>query len=900
MNEKKFRWCACLLLLLCALALAPPGAGAQDTITAYDPVHDKALKNGVWMTMIYVNNGYTGTASTGSWSQPYKTIAAALDALNPATQVIFVVEKGKTYGGFTVSKDSATIWGQGHKPAGVTVMPHRLPVEYPYVDGLVTVTGSTVEIMGLYHYILDGTALTISGGSGAAVHDNGFYSKDGKNTGIIVSGGESATISGNDFTRGGGVYTAITLTGGSGTKIYGNTFTLSWTGINVGAVGATDISGNNFRITGARNAAIVLSGSVSALTVSANIINSKGYGVYSDIPGPLGTSATRPLIFTGNSITVDGTGLDTNAAGIYLKSRDLKKFRGAIYARVKENKISVTGDLCAYGVYLMAPLGSAYCEMIKTNMKVKSNTLDAAGIFGMADTGGGVYEPGTATITVHGARNEYAIIDADVVDDLAELNKAITSGETKWIYIKGGRYSGTVKTISRGVSLWGEGLDMFCMGSSGRPVFNRTLTISASDVAVMGLGFNLSGTTTGISVSEGSRIKIIANTFTGSGSGITTGLNTGSDIAIGDGKAAHKNVLALNGTGISILGGTTGITIDTNDITVTKADANAIALSKNVPVSILNNTISAKYCGIYARVEGNLTTGEISGNKITVHGTDPNTYSNGIRLRTNGDLYTDISKNTISSTGADITFGVYCEASGRIGPVGIRPTITRNIITADANGENVGAFGIYLRSGSGTNAVVRYNGFSGSVTGTGSSCGIYSFSGGTIVADVCYNTGIKVVSRTSGNGTVYGILLYGVLVYGQVNNNSGMNLENNSGAVYGISVRTSTGTIGYLARGYTLNANANSGTLNGTSGLYGIHALTGSPGGGNRLDWRNTHFTPVGGTLSGNCGGGQLWHNFKSGDVIIPACLLFLPHDITTPEVNIPFDLILPPDEATP
>jgi hypothetical protein len=867
MNGKTLHWCTCLVLLLCVLTVAPPGAGAKDRvapgITAYNSANDRVLTGGVWKEILYVKNTYEGSTSTGSWEEPYKTIEEALVILNPATHVIFVVRTSKPYGGFAVSKNSATIWGQGYtlpvKPRkgapsiplpGFVVVPHGLEGgKFPDVEGLVTVTGSNVEVTGLSFGKGKGDLFTISEGTAVYVHYNTFYATPTPSTGIRVSGGRGATISRNAFVGTGGV----TLAGGSETTIYENKF---------------DIKGKG-------NAAITLAGKTPGLTVGANDIKSQGYGIYADTAVPLGGPPINRrgpndnlIVLSHNTITVRGTGLGSDVAGISLRSSD------CIYAKVDANDMSggIMGDLNAFGVYLAAESGVVHCDMNEGPINVTSNGGDAAGVFLLGDRLEGNYRGGMGMPTVSGGPDgeAYAVIDAEVVDDLGELNAAIEGGESGWIYIKNGSYSGDLAPVGRGVYLWGEGLDMYGMGSSGRPAFNRTLTVNASNAAVMGLGFSIPDTddATGIAITGGNGIKILGNKLTGAAVEITyiesrNGISIagGKSISIGDGKEDHKNIVTIGAWGVYIAGGGTGISINNNHIESTTNYRSAIFLGADVPVSILNNELVSKYFGIYADVDDGLTTGPITHNSITVN---PGYGDNGIFLVGHGTLNTIISSNTIKCKDDNGTgHGIYCRFTD-IGTAGERATIEGNTIAVNGT---YNIYGIELDGSRGIYADIIGNTITAcATTGTCRSYGIYVSTEGNI--SITSSDNLLMISSLRDDA--YGFDVFANLdITGSINDNKNMLVEakhdspNGSGdyTAYGVYVKTTTvhGTIGTPDN--PLHIDNNSGEINGDGERYGIYLKSASPGGGNSVVWDGTSFTSEA-DFSGNYGEGRVWHNF--------------------------------------
>ncbi|MBN1881730.1 MAG: hypothetical protein JW885_06110 [Deltaproteobacteria bacterium] len=325
-----------------------------DTITGYDPTTDSLLKGRLSMYLIYVNNGHTyvnGDEGDGTWEKPYTTITEALDALeDPRKQAIFVVKTNVPYGGFTVWKDFTTICGQGYNIPRVGPL-HGFYAAYPLIDGPVTIRASNVEIAGFSFNNRSqiGTCITIVSGDAAVVHDNtflldGFYCR-----GILIVGGTYGMISGNTFT-------------GSGL------------GIKDGTAGNNIIFRNEFSMIGARSGAISFSSDSSGLTIKENTIHSRVVGIGANISGSPGTSDSRPLIID-NEIIVDGTGLGSEAAGIYLDTSI------GLNVDISGNNILVIGDDNIEGIGITLLIGTGGCigtDDVPATIKGNTITVDSS------------------------------------------------------------------------------------------------------------------------------------------------------------------------------------------------------------------------------------------------------------------------------------------------------------------------------------------------------------------------------------------------------------------------------------------------------------------------------------------------------------------------------------------
>jgi len=178
-----------------------------------------------------------------------------------------------------------------------------------------------------------------------------------------------------------------------------------------------------------------------------------------------------------------------------------------------------------------------------------------------------------------------------------------------------------------------------------------------------------------------------------------------------------------------------------------------------------------------------------------------NSNSYGIDLTASGDIFATIADNKIDINNSN---GWICGISVDSSAGNINSTISGNEITV-VTWSGISAYGIYLNSaGSILNTTISGNDMSGGIAAVpvaGSSCGFYLRSGTGLIG-------------TSGNPV-------------RINNNIG-------GSIYGLMAR------------------------------WMIILDSGSPGGGNAVDWSgNTGFVPVGGPWNGNHGPlGELRHNF--------------------------------------
>jgi hypothetical protein len=720
------------------------------------------------------------------------------------------------------------------------------------VDGGNGTIGSNV-------FYVTGTGIEFRSGSLLSVLGSTFDLGAPSDTGIVASGGTGGTFGGNTFS---GTGTGIIFTGGSGTTVTGNVFgselaRLVGTGINIVAGTGTvhdTIDDNELYVDGI---GVLISADEADLAVTNNTIVTDSYGVYANVPGSLGTPGT-PITVSGNEITVDGTGGARDVAGIYLRSG------GNIDAVITGNDMSdgVKGDLMAFGAYLRADTGTIDATVTDNNLVVESTgpNSDAAGIFALGDVVSGTYSVGTGSISVTAPRNAYGIIDAEIVDDLAELNTLIASDTSGWTYIRNGTYSGTINAVNRSLTLWGEGYDMYGMGSTGYPTFNQMLTLSAPNIEVMGLRFNITAppSNVGINITNGTGVTIRNNIIS---------LNRTSPYATAYGIYAG----IVNGIGTEA----SPLVIRNNTISVvSNPDAYGISLfsertsgsgENRIFAVIEDNTISVSgnswMRGIYVKANYRTpqymppTTGTsyigsatspvvISGNTIVANSIYGNAYS--ISLEGATGIFADITDNNLSSTGGSSgnAYGIYLNNPitnvGSIGSEAVPVTISGNAITARAPAANYligNAYGINLTSQNNLFAEITGNNLAGGVginaLGGAVGIGLKSNYGsiGSSLAPVIVDNNILHVTMT-GTDALYSISAYGINISGrtglfaEVTNNdmsAGVSALRNA---YGIYLTTTLGDIGsrtlpVLVSGNNLNVLSRS-TLSYYSG-YGIY-----------------------------------------------------------------------------
>ncbi len=815
------------------------------------------------------------------------------------TGITFTAGSGTTVSGNVFGSELARLVGTGiNIVAGTDTAHDAIDGNDLYVDGIgvliagdesdLAITNNTIDTnyYGVYGNAPDnlgapGTPLTVTGnritvdGTGGARDVAGIYLRSGGNidatiTGNDMTGGVKGDLaaSGVDLEAAGDINGSVTDNDLSGGVIGTETSSGIVLSSTNGAIGTeadpVEVQGNELFVaaTGAGSDAygILLSGTtgvfadVTGNDLSAGIIGSRdAHGIsLRTTKGDIG-SASAPVSITGNTISAIGGGI---ADGISLDARDADLTGNNIFASIIGNNLSagIVGNLRAFGVYMRADTGTIDATVTDNNLVVESTgpNSDAAGIFALGDVVSGTYSVGTGSIAVTAPRNAYGIIDAEIVDDLAELNTLITSDTSGWTYIRNGTYSGTINAVNRGLTLWGEGYDMYGMGSTGYPTFNRMLTLAAPYSEVMGLRFVNTTDNVGINITNGTGVTIRNNIISLSRSSTSYGIYATNPAGIG---TAVSPLIIRNNT-ITVASNPDGYGISLSSVRTSGSGENRIfALIEN---NILNISGNNYMRGVHlnANYSGTGTTGSsyigsadnpvvIRGNTIRAYSTYGNAY--GIIEEARTGIFTDIINNDMASTGGisgyGSTYGIYLNnPTANVGSIGSEAApviISGNAITARGTDMYGGiGYGINIRSQNNLFADVTDNNMAGGVgiTGLAASVGIgltsVNGSVGSAAAPVIVDNNLLHVT-TTGTNLTYAVSAYGVNISGktglftEVTNN-----DMSSGIVapryaYGIYLTTTTGDIGSrtlptLISGNRLNVTATTTALTYATG-YGIY-----------------------------------------------------------------------------
>jgi len=417
------------------------------------------------------------------------------------------------------------------------------------------------------------------------------------------------------------------------------------------------------------------------------------------------------------------------------------------------------------------------------------------------------------------------------------------------------------------------GAGLVASGGTGMSIHHNLFSIYGIDIdgfADASIHDNtFDGTTTGgVLIRKGSGLDIYGNRFLG-GYGVFANDPGGaaSDVHItGNTFDVSNYAMWFNyATGIE------GLVIRNNDIAVDPSGGNSIFLQFLAPGSHIGTAGSPVI---------------INGNRIT--------GSSGIGLYSAGDMFAEITDNTVSiggSGGSGITGINVTSTDGNCGFDGTTITpvlVKRNIITINA--VNGGATGINLEANAALFAEITDNDLTGGITARFNAEGIRMNSGsigtdGTTVAPVLVENNFMAV--TSDNSTAVGLACTanGPILSRITNNNMSGGITGNWYA-YGILLVSNSSLIGDSSLptpAPTLVRN-NTGAITGGAYRYQLWLDTGTPGGGNYVDWTGNSFTPAGGdgTWDGNYDTGEALPqlpldenqpvntNFGVGDVITP------------------------------
>jgi hypothetical protein len=271
--------------------------------------------------------------------------------------------------------------------------------------------------------------------------------------------------------------------------------------------------------------------------------------------------------------------------------------------------------------------------------------------------------------------------------------------------------------------------------------------------------------------------------------------------------------------------------------------------------------------GIYINTPDSLIA-EIRYNQFIADITGTGRDAYGMYLNADGSLNTDIRNNLfeyITGSGGDACIMYLSSVNSSIDA-----TVSDNIANGAIGSGN--AHGIRLSAGDYIDADITNNNFH-STRGDAAAYGIYLSAIGNLDASITNNT-LYIVRGIGAGANAWGVYLHSRdrNIQADISSNS-LNVSSWYASAYGAYLEAG-GLIGDVTGSPTL-FQYNSGVINGSVAPYMLYLNTGTPGGGNSVDWTGNTFTPRRGgipaTWSGSHGpSNEVQENFGIGDTLTP------------------------------